>query len=81
MSNEFNAFLHEQGTERRLTMADTPQHNGVAELLNRRIMEQTQVIMHQAGLPKSLWAEAIHFAIWVKNCISTKALGQVTPYE
>ena len=34
MSNEFNAFLHEQGTEHRLTMADTPQHNGVAESLN-----------------------------------------------
>ena len=44
-------------------------------------MEQTRAIMHQAGLPKSLWAKAIHFAIWVKNCTSTKALGLVTPYE
>ena len=44
-------------------------------------MEQMQVIMHQAGLLKSLWAEAIHFAVWVKNRTSTKALGQVTPYE
>ena len=81
MSNEFTTFLHEQGTERRLTTANTPQHNGVAESLNRRLMEQTRAIMHQAGLPKSLWAEAIHFAVWVKNRTSTKALGQVTPYE
>ena len=34
MSNEFNAFLHEQGTEHCLTTANTPQHNGVAESLN-----------------------------------------------
>ena len=81
ISNEFNAFLHEQGTERCLTTANTPQHNGVAESLNQQIMEQTRAIMHQAGLPKSLWAEAIHFAVWVKNCTSTKALGQVTPYK
>jgi hypothetical protein len=66
-SNEFTAYLQQQGTERRLTTADTPQHNGVAESLNRRLMERTRAILHQAGLPKSLWAEAIHFAVWLKN--------------
>ena len=44
-------------------------------------MERVRAIMHQAGLPKYLWAEAIHFAVWLKNRTSTKALGNVTPYE
>jgi len=31
---DFTKFLQEQGTERRLTTHDTPQHNGMAEALN-----------------------------------------------
>jgi transposase InsO family protein len=80
-SNAFTDFLQKQGTERRLTTHDTPQHNGVAESLNHRLMEHTRAILHQAGLPKNLWAKAIHFAIWLKNRTSTKALGSVTPFE
>jgi hypothetical protein len=34
-SKDFTAFLQGEGTERRLTTHDTPQHNGVAEALNR----------------------------------------------
>jgi len=37
--NIFTEFLNSQGTERRLTTHDTPQHNGVAESLNRRLLE------------------------------------------
>jgi hypothetical protein len=38
-SGEFSDFLKSQGTECRLTTHDTPQHNGVSELLNCRILE------------------------------------------
>jgi transposase InsO family protein len=37
--NAFSTFLQQQGMERHLTTADTPQHNGVAESLNRRLLE------------------------------------------
>jgi transposase InsO family protein len=36
----FTEFLQEEGTEHRLTTHDTPQHNGVAESLNRRLLER-----------------------------------------
>jgi hypothetical protein len=58
-----------------------PQHNGVAESLNRRILERVCAMLHHAGLPKNLWGEATLFAVWLKNCTSTKALGQVTPFK
>jgi hypothetical protein len=61
--------------------ADTPQHNGVAESLNRRLMERTRAILHHADLPKYLWAEAIQFAVWLKNRTSTKMLGISMPHE
>jgi transposase InsO family protein len=79
---EFTKFLQEQGTERRLTTHDTPQHNGVAESLNRHLLERVWAVLHQSDLPKNLWAEALHFAVWLKNCTSTQALGNnTTPYE
>ena len=78
---DFTSFLREQGTERRLTTHDTPQHNGVAESLNRRLLERVRAMLHQADLPKNLWAEAINFAVWLKNRATTKALGSITPYE
>jgi len=38
-------------------------------------------MMHQAGLPCKLWAEAIHYAAWLKNQLRTKVLGNTMPYE
>ena len=77
----FTKFLEGEGTERRLTTHDTPQHNGVAEALNRRLMERVQALLIQADLPKFLWAEAVQFVVWLKNRSLTRAIGNVTPYE
>jgi transposase InsO family protein len=79
--HDFDLFLREQGTERRLTTHDTPQHNGIAESLNRRLVERVRAVLHCSGLPKTLWAEAIQFATWLKNRTSTRVIGDTTPYE
>jgi len=80
-SGAFTQFLREQGMERRLTTHDMPQHNGVTESLNHRLVERVRALLHQSGLPPTLWAEALHFVVWVKNRTLTKALGNVTPFE
>ncbi len=77
----FTCFLKEQGTERRFTTHDTPQHNGVAESLNRRLLEHVCAILHHSSLPKTLWGKGVLFAVWLKNCTSTHVLGNITPYE
>ena len=80
--NKFTKFLHQEGTVHRLTTHNTPQHNGVAELLNWRILECVQAVLHYSGLPKNLWAEAVQKMIWLKNRTSTQALANNTmPYE
>ena len=78
---EFTSFLKSQGTERRLTTHDTPQHNGVAESLNRRLLERVRAVLHHAQLPKTLWGEALHFIVWLKNRVITRALDTLTPHE
>ena len=66
-SDAFSKFLAREGTERCLTTHNTPQHNGVAESLNRHLMERVHALLIQADLPKFLWAEAVQFVVWLKN--------------
>ena len=81
LSDEFTHHFKAQGTERKLTMHDTPEHNGVAEHLNHTLVERVCVVLHTSGLPKTLWGEVISHIIWVKNRSATQALDSKTPYE
>ena len=38
-------------------------------------------MLHQSGLPKFLWGEAILHAVWLKNRTSTRALKNLTLFE
>jgi hypothetical protein len=60
---------------------DSPQQNGMAERLNRTIVEHAQAMLIAANLPGSLWGEAIMHATWLKNHVSTCALPSKTPFE
>ena len=81
LSAEFTKYLKSKGTECRVTVHDTPEHNGVAERLNRTLVERVCAMMYASGMLKSLWGEAVMHATWVKNCTSTCQLGKKTPYE
>src|SRR5271168_1899707 len=81
LDHKFRDHLKSKGTERRLTTHDTPEHNGIAESLNRRLLERTRAMLHQSGLPKFLWGEAIMHATWLKNRTPTRVLENMTPYE
>lgn len=79
---EFVVHLKRKGTKQKLTVHDTPQHNGVAERLNRTILEKVRAMLHASGQPRMLWGEAAHHAVWLKNRTPTKALNSgATPYE
>ena len=44
-SDEFSAHLKKAGTIRKLTIHDTPEHNGVAERLNRTLLEKVRAML------------------------------------
>jgi hypothetical protein len=67
LSDEFSRHLKAARTERKLTMHDTPQSNGIAEHLNRTLMERIRAMGHESGLPQNLWGEALAHVVWVKN--------------
>jgi hypothetical protein len=69
------------GTARSLTTLDTPQLNGVAEQLNRLLLECIRALQHTSAFPKSMWGEALRHATWLKNCTAMRTLGNKTSYE
>ena len=81
LSTEFTKYLKSKGTERWVTVHNTPEHNGVAERLNRTLAEWVHAMMHASGMPKSLWGKAVMHATWVKNHTSMRRLSKKTPYE
>ena len=78
---EFRLHLKKKGTQEKLTVHDTPAHNGVAEHRNRTIVEHIHALLHASGLSKSLWGEAARHVVWLMNRTSTKAVSNMTPYE
>jgi len=82
LSDEFIEHLDRKGTERKLAVHDTPQENGVAERLNRTLIERVRAMITASGLPQGLWGEALMHAVWLKNRTWTRALPRgETPFE
>jgi hypothetical protein len=51
-SNEFDEYCAGHGIRREKTVPKTPQQNGIAERMNRTIMERARSMLVDAGLPK-----------------------------
>ena len=82
VSKEFEAYLKSKGIKHQLTIPYTPEQNGVAECMNRTIMESARAMMSHANLPNSYWAEAVATAVHVRNRSTSSALREdMTPYE
>lgn len=80
-SNEFGKFCEDEGVERQLTVIYTPQQNGVSERKNQTVMEMAKSMLHEKGLPKVFWAEAVYTAVYLINRCPTKAVWNQTPIE
>ena len=82
LSKEFVSYLQSRGIHHELTAPYSPSQNGVAERINRTLMESARAMMGQAGLPEHYWAEAVATAAYLRNRTPTRALKvKKTPYE
>ena len=59
LSWEFEAYLRSKGIRYELIIAHTPEQNGVAEEMNRTLLESARAMIAQADLPTNYWAEAV----------------------
>ncbi|XP_046977607.1 uncharacterized protein LOC124543428 [Vanessa cardui] len=59
----------------------TPEQNGVAERMNRTLVERAKCMLFEAKLQKSFWAEAVATAAYIINRSPSRVLAETTPYE
>ena len=82
LSYRFKEFLLENGIKHELTVVYTPQQNGVAERMNRTLLNLVPSMLHHHNIPKKFWAEALSTAVNVRNRVTSRALPQnVTPHH
>ena len=80
-SREFDKFWISRRIKKEFPIPYTPQQNGIAERLNRTIMETARAMIYHSMLPLSFWAEAVSTAVYLKNRSPTSHLQNTTPYE
>jgi GAG-pre-integrase domain len=76
--NAPSAYLASKGIKHKVTTADMPQHNRVAEQMNCTLMDKVRSMLDDSGLPDSYWFDAILYASFLHNVTPTCALNNIT---
>ncbi|GKV53845.1 hypothetical protein SLEP1_g60358, partial [Rubroshorea leprosula] len=66
-SKEFRDYCSNHGMRHEKTVPGTPQHNGVAERMNRTIVEKVRCMLRMATLPKPFWGKAVNTVVYLIN--------------
>ena len=78
----FTKYLNGNGIPAELTVAYTPQQDGISEVGNRIIVGRANAMLQCANAPKSYWAEAIMTAVHLSYVSVAKGIGgKKSPYE
>ncbi|GJX74252.1 ribonuclease H-like domain-containing protein [Tanacetum coccineum] len=65
----------------RCSNARTPQQNGVAERMNKTLIEAARTMLADSLLPTTFWAEAVSTACYIFNRVRVTKPQNKTPYE
>jgi len=78
---DFLAFCKQEGIQTQFTVVNIAQQNGVAEQMNRTLLERTRAMLRTARLPKSFWVEEVKIVSYVINQSPPIAIHLKTPME
>ncbi|KAH9669161.1 Integrase catalytic domain-containing protein [Citrus sinensis] len=73
--------LVETQTGRKIKVLRYDNGNGVAERINRTLLEKVRCMLSNAGLDKKFWAEAVSYASYLINQMPSVAIGGKTLME
>ena len=79
LNERLSAWCQEKGIDIQLTAPYSPSQNGVAERMNRTLVELARAMLR--GSPEFLWEYAIKHSSYLRNRAYTKSLKHQTPYE
>lgn len=78
---ELRGFLANKGIIHERTAPHSPAQNGVAERMNRTLVEAARSLLTDSKLPDEFWAEAMNTAAYVRNRCGKKMLEGKVPEE
>ncbi|GJT06843.1 retrovirus-related pol polyprotein from transposon TNT 1-94 [Tanacetum coccineum] len=78
---EFEQLCIESEIARHLIVVETLQQNGLAECMNRTLMDKVHCLLIQSRLPKTLWAEATCMTAYLINRSPSRAIEKKEPME
>lgn len=80
-NDKFKIFMKNHGIVHQFTAPYTPEQNGVAERMNRTIIEKVRCMLYDANLKMQFWAEAAATAAFLINRTPCRDMKNTTPEE
>ena len=81
ITRSLQEFLEELGINFEKTEAYTPSQNGIAERINRTLVEGAYSLLRQAGMPSGFWEEAMLHFTYIKNLTPHSKLAGGRPID
>ena len=81
VNEDLVTWTWEQGIDIQLTAPYSPSQNGIAERMNRTLVEMARTMLIASKLPEFLWEQAVAHAAYVRNRAYTRAIPNTTPYQ
>ncbi|KAL3662242.1 hypothetical protein V7S43_019078 [Phytophthora oleae] len=81
INKEMDKMCSLHGIVHQKTVPYSPQQNGVAERMNRTIMEKARSMLYYKGISTMWWAEAVSTSLYLINRSTTSSHSSMTPYE
>ncbi|UYV73235.1 hypothetical protein LAZ67_10002262 [Cordylochernes scorpioides] len=80
-SSPWDIFTKAHGIVHERTMVYTPEQNGVAERMNRTLLNLVRSSVNSCNLPTASWAELTNTAAYLRNRVTNRHNEEKTPFE
>jgi len=81
INKDLQEWCYAKGMEIQMMAPYSPSQNGIAEHMNRILVELARMMINAAKLPEFLWEPAVMHAAYIQNCTYTIAIQNKTPYQ
>lgn len=77
INNNFKQFFQKHGIEHQHSAPYSPQQNGLAERLNRTLLDRVRCMLIDGGVARGFWAEALSYAAKIVNSVPCRGTGKI----
>lgn len=78
-NEELIKYFDHLGIKHERANVETPQMNGVAECINKTLLNLTRTMLKPSRLPQKFWTEAVTTASYIKNRVGHSATKGAVP--